>query len=186
MGYVVGLAVLLRVVLAPAASWNSGSADASREATSIKSYLATFDLAKNGDLSVVETLAVDFQGSGKHGIFRFWDRADDSAPQARRTPHDIAVTIDDSPVPSDLIGQYHGRSACANTGSAPTPADPAVPTPAPRPHPFRHACALAHLRQPRPGASCPRPPAAARGLRAHRSGGAALAARSLVAGVDDV
>ncbi len=128
VGYVVGLAVLLLVVLAPAASWNSGSADASREATSIKSYLATFDLAKNGDLSVVETLAVDFPGSGKHGIFRFWDRADDSAPQARRTPHDIAVTMDDSPVDFELISDDHGRYTEAKIGSAVITVDPGVHT----------------------------------------------------------
>ena len=40
----------------------------------------------NGDLSVTETLTVDFPGHGKHGIFRFFDRADPSAPHARREP----------------------------------------------------------------------------------------------------
>lgn len=128
VGYVVGLAVLFLLVLAPASSWNTGSADASQESTSITSYVAEFDLAKNGDLDVVETLDVDFPGAGKHGIFRFWDRADDSAPKARRTPHDIAVTMDGEPVTFELLSSEHGRFTQAKIGSATRTVVPGVHT----------------------------------------------------------
>ena len=43
-------------------------------------YVADFDVAGDGDLAVTETLTVDFPGYGKHGIFRFFDKQDPSAP----------------------------------------------------------------------------------------------------------
>ena len=43
----------------------------------------------NGDIDVVETLTVDFPSGDRHGIFRFFDRADPSAPSARRRPYDV-------------------------------------------------------------------------------------------------
>jgi uncharacterized membrane protein YgcG len=92
---------------------STGSSD---EDTTITRYDADFRVADNGDLAVTETLTVDFPGVGKHGIFRFFDRRDRSAPHALRTPHDISVSMDGHPEPFQLSHQAHGRYVVARIG----------------------------------------------------------------------
>lgn len=95
----------------------SSSGDAAPEETSITDYRATFDLAADGDLEVVETLSVDFPYYGKHGIFRFFDLWDDNAPGARRIPHDLTVTLDGNPESMEVLTQGRGRYRVARIGS---------------------------------------------------------------------
>ncbi|GAB3771808.1 putative membrane protein YgcG [Nocardioides ginsengisegetis] len=116
VGYAVGLAVLVAVLFIPAALFNYGSADDSPESTTITSYVADFTLDESGDLAVVEQLTVDFP-YGRHGIFRFFDRADPSAPHARRVVHDISVSFDDGAVPVEYLSEDHGRFKVAKIGS---------------------------------------------------------------------
>ncbi|GCD90799.1 DUF2207 domain-containing protein [Nocardioides sp. LS1] len=116
VGYAVGLAVLVAVLFIPAALFNYGSADNSPESTTITSYVADFTLDESGDLAVVEKLTVDFP-YGRHGIFRFFDRADPSAPHARRVVHDISVSLDDGTVPVEYLSEDHGRFKIAKIGS---------------------------------------------------------------------
>jgi hypothetical protein len=120
VGTVVALGVLLLILFAPAAFWNigGGSADSTSEETTITNYVADFTVDANGDLDAVETVTVNFPYSGKHGIFRFWDRADDSAPHARRTPEDVTVSMDGSPVEFAMQTSDHGRYDVAKIGSA--------------------------------------------------------------------
>jgi len=110
-----GLFVLAIAVLWPAVQYDSGGPGA-RETTTITRYLAAFDVDANGDLNVIETLTVHFPESGKHGIFRFFDRADSSAPHARRDPHDIAVTMDGGAEPFELSTESGGRYVVARIG----------------------------------------------------------------------
>jgi uncharacterized membrane protein YgcG len=105
---VVGLGVLALAVVLPALTFNEGG-PAQTDETTISRYAADFTVAANGDLTVVETLAVDFPGSDKHGIFRFFDRSDPSAPHARRVPHDITVSMDGHAEPSELTTAANGR-----------------------------------------------------------------------------
>ena len=110
-----GLVVLAIAVLWPALQYNTGGPGAT-ETTTITRYLADFDVDANGDLSATERITVDFPDSGKHGIFRFFDRADPSAPHARRQPHDITVSMDGGPEPFDLSTQSGGRYVVARIG----------------------------------------------------------------------
>ena len=80
--------------------------------------MADFDVAKNGDMEVTETITVDFPVYGKHGIFRFWDIVDDNDPHARRMPEDISVTRDGSDEPFEMSGEDHGRQRVAKIGDA--------------------------------------------------------------------
>ncbi|MCW2842348.1 MAG: hypothetical protein JWN22_264 [Nocardioides sp.] len=123
VAYVLGLGVLLAILLLPAASWNSGGDTTVDDGFTVSSYVADFAVADNGDLTVDETLVVDFIRSGKHGIFRFWDRADPSAATARRTPHDVSVTRDGQPEPFEMLAEDHGRVTVAKIGSAGTTLD---------------------------------------------------------------
>ena len=108
VGTVVGLAVLVLVAFVPAAFYGVGAGDESPEVTTITKYVADFTLDDQGDLRAVETLTVDFPVSGRHGIFRFWDIADQSAPYARRVPHDISVTMDGGAEPFEVLSEEPG------------------------------------------------------------------------------
>ena len=79
VAYVLSLGVLAGLVLVPALYYNFGNAAASYEETSITSYEAEFTVDADGDMTVVETLAVQFPNYGKHGIFRFFDSVDPSS-----------------------------------------------------------------------------------------------------------
>ena len=116
--YTLGLAVLVLVVLIPAAFSSSGSASGQTEDTTITSYVADFTVDEQGDLTVVETLTVDVPGPGTHGIFRFFDIADPNAPHARRIPNDIAVTRDGEDEPFEMERREQGRIRVARIGSA--------------------------------------------------------------------
>ncbi len=111
----VAFGALLFVVVLPALTFNAGGPEQSDE-TSISRYVADFTVADNGDLAVTETLTVHFPNYGKHGIFRFFDRADPSAPHARRMPHDVTVSMDGRAEPFDLSTQSDGRYVVAKIG----------------------------------------------------------------------
>lgn len=114
-GYLAGLAVLCLVLVVPAFIRSGGDAAIDSD-IAINSYRATFDVAENGDLSVDEKLDVDFLVSGKHGIFRYWDRRDTNAPHARRDPHDVVVTMDGEDVPVELSNESGRRYLVARVG----------------------------------------------------------------------
>jgi Predicted membrane protein (DUF2207) len=111
-----GLVVLAIAVLWPTVQFGTGG-PADSDPTVITRYLADFRVADNGDLTVVETLTVHFPDYSKHGIFRFWDRDDPSAPHARREPRDISVKMDGSPEPFDRSTQSGGRYVVARIGN---------------------------------------------------------------------
>ncbi len=117
---VAGLSVVVLVLLAPALFWNVNTGGEEAEPTAITSYVAHFSIDENGDLAATETITVDFPVPGRHGIFRFFDKADSSAPHARRVPHDIDVTMDGGDVPFELISEDHGRYVNAKIGDAGT------------------------------------------------------------------
>ncbi|WP_309650235.1 DUF2207 domain-containing protein [Nocardioides sp.] len=114
---VVSLVVLVGVFCLPALFYSTdGADDGSYEETTISAYQATFDVADNGDLDVVETLTVDFPSYGKHGIFRFWDRTDPNDPGARRTVEDVEVTFDGGDVAFEEYREQGGRYQVAKIG----------------------------------------------------------------------
>jgi uncharacterized membrane protein YgcG len=105
-------------MLWPAISYDWSTAAATYEETTIRTYVADFTVDDDGDLHATETLTIDFPGYGKHGIFRFFDEADQSATNARREPYDITVTRDGSPEPFELLNENNGRITTVRIGSA--------------------------------------------------------------------
>ena len=105
-----GLALLVGILLLPALFFDE---DGSRseaepgvyEPTSITSYVADFTVDEDGGMDVVETLTVDFPVTNLHGIFRFFDRLDPSAPDVRHWISDTEVTVDGDDVPVDRSQQ---------------------------------------------------------------------------------
>jgi uncharacterized membrane protein YgcG len=118
VGTVVGLGVIVLLVCIPVLFYGNGKVTPTSEDTTITNYVADFDVAKSGDMSVTETLTVDVPVYGKHGIFRFWDVVDNNAPHARRIPEGITVTRDGQSEPFELSWADHHRERVAKIGSA--------------------------------------------------------------------
>jgi hypothetical protein len=112
-----GLAILAVAVLLPAWLFNIGSADDVSESTTITSYQATFDIGDDGTMRVVEKIELDVSTYDRHGIFRFFDRADQSAPHLRREPYDIEVLRAGRPEPVEYLTEDEGRFLVAKIGS---------------------------------------------------------------------
>ncbi|MGZ5406076.1 MAG: DUF2207 domain-containing protein, partial [Nocardioides sp.] len=109
--------LLVVAVLFP--SWlytSGGSAEQVDEPTSITSYDAVFRVGDNGSMRVVETIVVNVSTFGRHGIFRFFDRADPNAPELRRQPRDISVQQDGGAATVDYSYQDQGRFYVAKVG----------------------------------------------------------------------
>lgn len=127
VGTAIGLAVVVVVLLVPAALFDvSSSGSSETEETTIRHYVADFLVDADGSMDVTETLTVDFPYSGKHGIFRFWDVSDPNAPQARRIPEDVTVTLDGQAEEFEMLEEDNGRYRVAKIGSAYATIDPGV------------------------------------------------------------
>lgn len=88
------------------------------EPTSITSYDAVFVVDEDGSMRVVETIVVDVSTADRHGIFRFFDRADPNAPELRRQPRDISVQQDGGSVPVDYSTREQGRFYVVRIGDS--------------------------------------------------------------------
>lgn len=119
-GTVLALAVLALAVVFPALVWDIDftGADPEPEPTSISDYRARFVVSDAGQMQATEEVTVSFPSwPGRHGIFRFFDRADPNAPRLRREPQDIAVHLDGGPVDVVEGDESRGRYRVARIGS---------------------------------------------------------------------
>ena len=117
LAYSAALVLLIAVVLIGGIRWPS-SGDSS-ESSTIENYLADFTVADNGDLSVTETLSVNFPLS-RHGIFRFFDTRDPSDSHARLRPEDIRISRDGQSENFEILGEGRGRYVNLKIGRANT------------------------------------------------------------------
>lgn len=118
VAFVIGCGVVFGAIFANALFWNVGASGADDEDTSITEYRADYTVDRDGDVHVVEVITVDVPVLGKHGIFRFLDRADPTAPSTRRTPYDVSVTRDGEAEPFEVLEEEHGRLTNLKIGSA--------------------------------------------------------------------
>ena len=117
IGPVLLLALFGFLVSIPGWSDGSGSASASYEPTRITDYRADFAVSEDGDLTATERITVDVPAL-RHGIFRFFDTHDPSAPHARRIPEDIKITQDGVPAVVALSWRNHHRERVVQIGDA--------------------------------------------------------------------
>ena len=78
-----GVALLLLgvAVLFPSWVYQGSGIEEVYEPTTISSYDATFQVGEDGSMRVVETIVVEVSTIDRHGIFRYFDRADPNAPE---------------------------------------------------------------------------------------------------------
>lgn len=114
----ISFGILIGALCANALFWNTGDdAGSDTETSTITNYKADFVLDDDGDIHVTETLTLDGLFT-KHGIFRFFDRSDPTAPSTRRTPYDVSVTRDGQDEPFEELKEQHRRFTNIKIGSA--------------------------------------------------------------------
>src|SRR5690348_7439052 len=64
----------------------------------ITGYRGDFTVDTDGRMSAVETITGDFPG-GRHGIFRYWDVANQNNSRLRQVPEITSITMDGSSIP---------------------------------------------------------------------------------------
>jgi uncharacterized membrane protein YgcG len=124
LAYVFGFGFVFVAIFANAAWWNgewfgmdvSTGSEASEPST-ITDYRADFVVDEDGDIHVTETLVIDGLFT-KHGIFRFMDRADPTAPSTRREPYDVSVTLDGEEEHFEELKEEHRRITNVKIGKA--------------------------------------------------------------------
>ncbi|WP_085145705.1 DUF2207 domain-containing protein [Mycolicibacterium wolinskyi] len=81
----------------------------------ITDYQAEFQVDADGRLHAVETITADFP-SGRHGIFRHWDVANQNNPRLRQEPDITSVRLDGRPAPYQLQWAGDKRFRVARIG----------------------------------------------------------------------
>lgn len=115
-GRLIALLVLAGLVLFPAIRWPS-LGGIQQDTATITSYVADSTVAKDGRITVTETLQVNFPDF-KHGIFRFFDVQDPNDSHVRLVPHDISVSRDGQAEPFEILQEGKGRYRNVKIGSA--------------------------------------------------------------------
>lgn len=109
-------ALLVVAVLFSSWVYDGSGVGSTYEPTTILRYDAFFDVDEDGSMRVVETIVVEVTTVDRHGIFRFFDRADPNSPELRRQPRDLTVQQDGAAVPVDLSTREQGRFHVARIG----------------------------------------------------------------------
>ncbi len=89
-----GLVLLLALVAAPAAFYGLEEDGGGSEPTSISRYDVEMTVREDGTARVRETIVLEVTTSDRHGIFRFFDRADSPVEGGRVRPRDVEVLRD--------------------------------------------------------------------------------------------
>ncbi|ORA34970.1 DUF2207 domain-containing protein, partial [Mycobacterium aquaticum] len=96
--------------------WPSGGGDtATDDPVFITDYAADLRVGADGRLTAVETITADFPG-GRHGIFRYWDVANQNNPRLRQPPTITSVRLNGAPAHYELLDEDGGRFAVAKIG----------------------------------------------------------------------
>ncbi|MEO5651452.1 MAG: DUF2207 domain-containing protein, partial [Marmoricola sp.] len=111
-----GLLILVLVLLI-SIPLSGENASVEPDPATITDYRAAFEVARNGDVDVVETLRVSFPVD-RHGIFRFFDLVDPQDSGVRLAPRDISVTRDGTDENFEELTEGGGRYRNLKIGSA--------------------------------------------------------------------
>jgi uncharacterized membrane protein YgcG len=78
-------------------------------------YEADFVIGSDGQLDAVETITAEFPG-GRHGIFRYWDVANQNNPRLRQRPEITSILLDGEPAQYQMLWEQGERFRVAKIG----------------------------------------------------------------------
>ena len=93
---------------------SSGSSDV-YDPVVITDYDVDIAIDSAGDMNAVETITTEFPG-GRHGIFRYWDVANQNNPQVRQKPEITSVLLDGKPARYQMLWEDGERFRVAKIG----------------------------------------------------------------------
>lgn len=103
---------LLWPLLLSGASTTSGPLS---DPVTISSMRAEFTVDPDGLMRATETITAEFP-SGRHGIFRYWDVANQNDSHIRQVPQVDEISLDGEPVPYDFLWKNGERFLVAKIG----------------------------------------------------------------------
>jgi Predicted membrane protein (DUF2207) len=95
----------------------SGGSEASDVSDPVvfSNYEADFVVNSDGQLDAVETITAEFP-SGRHGIFRYWDVANQNSPRVRQKPQITSILLDGRPASYQMLWEDGERFRVAKIG----------------------------------------------------------------------
>ncbi|MFY9921550.1 MAG: DUF2207 domain-containing protein, partial [Mycobacterium sp.] len=79
-------------------------------------FKADFSVNADGSMDAVETITADFPG-GRHGLFQYWDTANQNHPFVRQVPDIQSVEIDGVAAPYQMLWEDGKRFRIAKIGN---------------------------------------------------------------------
>ncbi|MDT5340542.1 MAG: hypothetical protein QOD90_6047, partial [Mycobacterium sp.] len=118
-GWLILLALIAVGLFWPLLLESASGAGNAADPVVISDYQADFTVGADGTLNAVETIRGEFP-SGRHGIFRYWDVANQNSPTVRQEPRITSILMDGEPAPYQLLWESGDRFRVAKIGSPDT------------------------------------------------------------------
>ena len=119
MGRVIRSLILLALIMSgllwPLAFRGAATASDIDDPVVFTDYKANFVVNNQGRLDAVETITADFP-EGRHGIFRYWDIANQNNPGVRQRPDIASILLDGQPAPYQMLWEDGQRFRVAKIG----------------------------------------------------------------------
>lgn len=115
IGLLIPVLLILIGLLWPVVFTGSSQGSAVADPVVITNMRADFAVDADGLMQATETITAEFP-SGRHGIFRFFDVGNPNDAHVRQVPEVAEISLDDRPVPYQLLWQRADRFLVAKIG----------------------------------------------------------------------
>src|SRR5207248_6032330 len=115
--WLIALAFITFGLLWPLVINGGGEASDAEDPVVFSNYKADFVVSPDGRLDAVETITAEFP-SGRHGLFQWWDVANQNNPRLRQQPEIASVLLDGEPVSYQMSWEGGERFRVAKIGDA--------------------------------------------------------------------
>ena len=113
--WLIPLAFITFGLLWPLVFQGGSQASAVDDPVVFSNYKADFVVNRDGQLDAVETITAEFP-SGRHGIFRYWDVANQNSPRVRQKPEITSILLDGRPASYQMLWEDGERLRVAKIG----------------------------------------------------------------------
>ncbi|HEY0808205.1 MAG TPA: DUF2207 domain-containing protein, partial [Pseudonocardiaceae bacterium] len=113
--WLIPLALITFGLLWPLVIQSGSEASDIEDPVVFSNYKADFVVNRNGQLDAVERITAEFPG-GRHGIFQWWDIANQNNPGLRQKPEITSILLDGKPVSYQMMWEGGERFRVAKIG----------------------------------------------------------------------